>query len=142
MPGEAGGLNSARPPGADARPPGTLGLHQSPSSWGWPIHTAPHLQAALSRPALQPGPVENQTKQVRLCLPLTTSQSSAGPPPALGSGNLKNGCGEEGGAEETRRPQPGASPVLAPPPLACEMGQCQVWLSLGEGDQMAKHTSP
>ena len=119
MPGEAGGLISARPPGADARPPGTLGLHQSPSSWGWPIHTVPHLQAALSCPALQPGPAENQTKQIRLCLSLTASQSSAGPPPALGSGNLKNGWGEEDGVEETQSPQLGASPVLTPPLLAC-----------------------
>ena len=65
--GHARGLSSARLPGADTHRLGTLRLHHSPSPWGRPTHTAPHLQTAPWRPALQPGPAENQTKQVRLC---------------------------------------------------------------------------
>lgn len=63
----ARGLSSARLPGADTHRVGTLCLHQSPSPRGRPTHTAPHLQTAPWRPALQPGPAENQTKQVKLC---------------------------------------------------------------------------
>lgn len=62
MPGEAGGLSSVRLPVADTHPVGTRRLHPSPSPWGWPPHTAPYLQTAPWRPALQPGPAENQTK--------------------------------------------------------------------------------
>lgn len=63
------GLGSTRLPGAEAHPPDALGLPQSPSPWGWPLHSAPHLQTAPSRCALQPGPAKKQTEPLGLACP-------------------------------------------------------------------------